>query len=71
VECVYEEVNVSQARWVDSDDSKLLEDFKIKASEHLALDGGAQLTYLAPTRVNLALIQERWPAIKFYETREH
>jgi len=27
--------------------------------------------YLAPTRVNLQLAQERWPDVRFSATREH
>ncbi len=71
IEAIYEPVNVYTARWVECDDPKMLEDFKRKASENLAVDGGGHLTYLAPTRVNLALIQERWPDVKFRDTREH
>jgi peptide chain release factor 3 len=71
VECAYEEVPVVAARWVTSLDAKILEEFKEKAHTHLALDAGGNLTYLAPTRVNLNLMIERWPAIKFSETREH
>jgi peptide chain release factor 3 len=37
----------------------------------LALDGGNNLTYLAPTMVNLNLTIERWPEITFLATREH
>ncbi|MGM7310016.1 hypothetical protein ACOI3P_09800, partial [Acinetobacter baumannii] len=29
------------------------------------------LTYLAPSRVNLQIMQERWPDIEFRSTREH
>lgn len=71
VECGYEAVNVIAARWVDCSDPKMLEDFKTKAFDNLALDGGNQLTYLAPTRVNLNLTIERWPQVKFFATREH
>jgi peptide chain release factor 3 len=71
VDCVYEEVNVATARWVDSKDPKKLEEFKQKAMEHLAWDGGENLTYLAPSQVNLRLTIERWPDIIFYATREH
>jgi peptide chain release factor 3 len=70
VECAYESVNVALARWVYCDDHKKLEEFKKKAIEHLALDGSDHLTYIAPTRVNLSLMQERWPDIKFVATRE-
>jgi peptide chain release factor 3 len=71
VQCAYEEVNVYSARWIKCSDNKKLEEFKNKAFDHLALDGGEQLTYLAPTRVNLNLMKERWPEIEFLETREH
>ena len=71
VEALYEPVNVYTARWVDSEDPRKLEEFRNKAQEHLSLDGGGHLTYLAPTRVNLALMQERYPEIRFRATREH
>jgi peptide chain release factor 3 len=71
VEAVYEPVNVTTARWCDCDDSKKLEEFKRKCTENLALDGGGHLTYLAPSRVNLSLTQERHPDIEFRATREH
>ena len=50
---------------------KVMENFRNKAQENLALDGGGHLTYLAPTRVNLALSEERYPDIHFRSTREH
>ena len=71
VECIYEPVNVWSARWVDSSDRKKLDEFSNKASDNLAVDGGGHLTYLAPTRVNLSLTEERWPEINFRATREH
>ncbi|WP_188151919.1 peptide chain release factor 3 [Teredinibacter waterburyi] len=71
VEAIYEPVNVSTARWVDATDNKKLEEFKRKCSDNLSIDGGGHLTYLAPTRVNLSLSQERYPDIEFRSTREH
>ena len=70
VECLFEAVNVATARWVESDDPKMLEDFRRKAHDHLALDHGDSLVYVAPTRVNLSLTEERWPDIVFRSTRE-
>ncbi|MGE4630069.1 MAG: peptide chain release factor 3 [Pseudohongiellaceae bacterium] len=70
VDCVYESVNVHFARWVNSDNRTKLEEFRQKAHENLAMDGGGHLTYLSPTRVNLNLMEERWPAIQFKATRE-
>jgi peptide chain release factor 3 len=71
VECLFETVNVATARWVECDDAKKLEEFKKKASDNLALDGDGNLTYIAPTRINLDLTMERWPEIEFRSTREH
>jgi len=71
VDCTFEPVNVTTARWVECDDAKMLEDFKKKAFDNLAIDGAGDLTYVAPTRVNLQLTEERWPDIRFRATREH
>ncbi|NVK12166.1 MAG: peptide chain release factor 3, partial [Gammaproteobacteria bacterium] len=71
VQAVYEPVNVYTARWVECDDNAKLEEFKRKNTENVAVDGGGHLTYLAPTRVNLQLTEERWPEIRFRSTREH
>ena len=67
----YEPISVVTARWVNSDDEQQLAEFKRKAANHLAIDSGGYLTYLAPTRVNLQLTIERWPNIQFSATREH
>ena len=71
VDALYEPVNVFTARWIHCDDPRKLEEFRRKAAEHLSRDGGDYLTYLAPTRVNLALMEERWPDLEFRATREH
>ncbi|NVJ65412.1 MAG: peptide chain release factor 3 [Gammaproteobacteria bacterium] len=71
VECIYDQVSVATARWVECDDEKKFEEFKRKNSQNLALDGGDNWTYLAPSMVNLNLAIERWPEVRFFETREH
>ncbi|GAB5382437.1 MAG: peptide chain release factor 3 [Aliiglaciecola sp.] len=71
VDAIYEHVNVSTARWVRCDDQKKLDEFRRKAETNIALDGGDNLTYIAPTMVNLSLSQERFPDIEFLTTREH
>jgi len=71
VEAIYEPINVATARWISCDDNIALEKFKKKAYDNLALDGGDNLTYIAPTRVNLNLAYERYPEITFRETREN
>ncbi|WP_434356624.1 peptide chain release factor 3 [Parasalinivibrio latis] len=71
VEAIYEPVNVATARWVECDDAKKLDEFERKSQSNLALDGGDNLTYIAPTMVNLNLTAERFPEVKFRATREH
>jgi peptide chain release factor 3 len=38
---------------------------------NLATDHHGDLVYIAPSRVNLQLTQERWPEVQFHATREH
>ncbi len=71
VDCQFETINVATARWIDCDDAKILSDFQKKAHDNLALDHGESLVYIAPTKVNLNLTEERWPDIGFRKTREH
>jgi peptide chain release factor 3 len=71
VECQFEAINVATARWVACEDEKMLADFERKAHDNLALDHGGRLVYIAPTRVNLNLTEERWPDVEFLKTREH
>ncbi|MBF0470019.1 MAG: peptide chain release factor 3 [Gammaproteobacteria bacterium] len=71
VEAVFETISVNTARWVSCRDRKRFEEFQNKAADNLALDGGGDLTYIAPTRVNLQVMEERWPEVEFRATREH
>ncbi len=70
VDCVFEPVAVTAARWVQCDDNKMLSEMEKKLRDHLARDAAGDLAYLAPTRVNLQLTMERWPQVVFRETRE-
>jgi peptide chain release factor 3 len=71
VDCQFEAINVATSRWVECDDEKMLADFERKAHDNLALDHDERLVYIAPTRVNLNLTEERWPDVVFRKTREH
>ncbi|WP_322521896.1 peptide chain release factor 3 [Guyparkeria halophila] len=71
VDCRFEAVNVNTARWVECDDPKRFEEFKNKNQANLAIDHAGELVYIAPTRVNLQMAQERWPEVRFLATREH
>ncbi|HEX4025460.1 MAG TPA: peptide chain release factor 3 [Steroidobacteraceae bacterium] len=70
VQCVFESVAIHTVRWVSAADQRKLEELRTKAHDHLALDHGGALVYLAPSRVNLQLTLERWPDIRFHQTRE-
>ena len=70
VQAGWDNVNVHTARWIQCPDPKKLQEFRAKAHDHLALDHAGALVYLAPSRVNLQLTQERWPDVSFRETRE-
>ncbi len=70
VECLFEPVQVATARWVYGKDEKKLDEFRTKAHDNLAVDHSDALVYIAPTRVNLQLTEERWPDIELRPTRE-
>lgn len=71
VDCNYENIQINTARWIEAEEEKTLLNFKNKNLHNLALDGADRLTYLAPTMVNLNLIMEKWPRIKFNTTCEN
>jgi len=71
VNCLYENIPVVTARWIECNDGKLMKEFRNKAMNNLAIDSGNRLTYLVPSIVNLNLTMERWPEIKFHATCEH
>ncbi len=71
VDASFEPVQIATTRWIRCDDAKTLEAFREKNAFNLATDGAGALVYLAPTRVNLQLAQERAPDVEFLATREH
>jgi peptide chain release factor 3 len=71
VDAIFEPVSVATARWVRGGTAKKMEEFREKNAMNLSIDAAGQLVYLAPTRVNLQLTQERWPDFTFAATREH
>jgi len=71
VDAGFEPVTVATARWIECADENTLESFRDKNAAHLALDGAGHLVYLAPTRINLQLAEERAPGVRFLATREH
>jgi peptide chain release factor 3 len=71
VDASFERAGIHTARWVTCDDAAHLAEFTRANSARLARDVDGNLVYLADTRVNLSLAQERWPRVRFHDTREH
>lgn len=69
-DCVFEPSAIRTVRWVTGDPAHL-DELKRRQGARLAWDGGGCLTYLATSRANLALAEERWPQVRFAATREH
>ena len=71
VDASFENAGIYTARWVTCPDAPHLAEFTKANSLKLAKDVDGNLVYLADTRVNLQLAQERWPKVAFHDTREH
>ncbi|SUO96884.1 peptide chain release factor 3 [Suttonella ornithocola] len=71
VTCQFEGINVATARWIEAPNDKAMKQFVDKNQANLAHDHYGQLVYVAPSRVNLQLTQERFPDIRFTATRDH
>lgn len=69
VDAIFEPYNVATARWLKGSEDELRK-LGDKNPLNVALDGAGDYVYLAPSRVNLNLTQERFPDIQFFETRE-
>ncbi len=69
VDAIFEPFGVATARWLrgSAEDLRAIAD---KYPLNVALDGAEEYVYLAPNRVNLKLTEERFPNIRFLETRE-
>lgn len=70
VDASFESVTIFTVRWVSGKNPTALTKFREHNAHHLALDAANALVYLAPTRVNLQLAQERSPDIVFLATRD-
>lgn len=71
VEAVFESTSTATARWVSFKDNKQKAEFEKALQHQLSVDAGGNLAFLATSRVNLQLTQERWPDVVFHATREH
>ena len=71
--CIYENLNVHKACWVepqDKNNSEFKEFMRIK-QRFLAKDKQDQLVFLADSMFSLQMTQQKYPSIKFHLTSEY
>ncbi len=71
VDAVFEGTSTTCVRWVTGDDKRMLAEFEKHLGHNVSYDAAGNMAYLAPNNINLQLVQERWPKLKFHATREH
>lgn len=71
VDAIFERAEINTARWVTCDDANVLSDFTRLNSNNLAKDVDGNLVYLAQSRYNLNVVNDRYPKVQLHETREH
>lgn len=71
VDAIYENANLHAARWLTYPDELTRRRFESSEAARLARDIDDNPVYLAPNAVNLRLIMEKWPDIRFHSIREH
>ena len=69
VDVQFESFPCATARWLRGTEQQIKQLID-QHGHNVALDGADQYVYLAPNKVNLNLTQERFPDIRFLETRE-
>ncbi len=70
--CVYENLNVHKACWVEAKDTQNEEymDFCRVKSKYLAKDKEGRLVFLADSSFSLQMTQQKYPSITFHATSE-
>jgi peptide chain release factor 3 len=71
VDAVYDNANLYAARWLTFPDQATRRRFENNEAGRMARDIDDNPVYLAPNRVNLQLVMERWPDVVFHAIREH
>ena len=71
VDALYENANISTARWLTFPDDLTRRNFEREQAASLATDVDGNPVFLATNKYNLQVTMERWPKIGFHATREH
>ena len=70
VNCILEASNFQVARWLRFNSEQMQKQFISKLDTQIAIDHQNDLVFLASSRINLSLTEERWPEVIFSKTRE-
>lgn len=70
VDAIYEPIDLSVARWIKTDDKKMLEEFEKKYGYNMANDSEGHLAFMTTSEWQLRFVMDDWPKITFMKTRE-
>ncbi|MDR2968077.1 MAG: peptide chain release factor 3 [Tannerellaceae bacterium] len=69
-QCKWEPVGLYKACWIESENTVMLDNFKKRKSQYMALDKEGRDVYLADSAYVLTMAQNDFPDIKFHFTSE-
>ena len=69
-QCRWEPISLYKACWIESDNATMLENFKKRKAQYMALDKEGRDVYLADSNYVLMMAQQDFPDIKFHFTSE-
>jgi peptide chain release factor 3 len=68
--CHFEATSFERARWIDSDDGRLIKRFADANRDNIATDHSGATVFLARNDWQLNRARQDWPDLRFLETRE-
>ena len=71
VDAIFEPVDIYTARWLTFPGETTRRDFEREQSHRMGKDVDGNYVYLASTRYNLEVTQEKWTNVGFHDSREH
>ena len=69
MDVLFEHYNAKIARWLSGDESEI-KALQNRYADNVATDISGDLVYLAPNIAYLNMVSEKYPNIKFNQTRE-
>ena len=71
VDAIFEPADIYTARWLTFPDEVTRKNFEREQQHRMAKDVDGNYVYLASTRYNLDVTQEKWTKVGFHASREH